>query len=142
MRWLFRVFFLERFSLLWAGWSSRFSWIARRPTTSPREQIEFLYKTELDYLATLLREQLQEPVFYKIDVTGRAIVGTVSETIAEITLYPKGKRKRSIYMVIRLEDNFAMYKAWFQLASLGFRVRFRPPVLTLHKSWSLPSRGR
>lgn len=135
MRWLFRVFFLERFSWPWSR-----ARVGRSVSRLPARE-EILYKTELDYLVWLLMNQLKERVYYNVDATGRAILGTVEETIAHITLHPKGNEKKRIYIMVRLEDGYEMHKAWFQLAFVCFKVRFRRSTLTLQKSWKAPSRG-
>jgi hypothetical protein len=136
MRWLFQLFFLERFS-----WLSRF---VRPPFSSSVQKTKgnILYQTELESLVWFLQDQLQERVYYSVNRKGQVIIGTAGETIAQLSLHPKGDRKKLIYIAVRLEDGYAMYKAWFQLAFIGFKVRFRKPTLTLQKSWMVPTRGQ
>lgn len=127
MRWLYQLFFL-----------GRFTWPRFRRS---KQQGKIVYKTELNDLVKLLGSQLQETVFCNIDGNGRAIIGTASETIAYVTLLTKGNRKQYIYIVVRLQDGYEMHKAWFQLAFMAFKVRFRKPTLILKKIAALPPRG-
>lgn len=134
MRWLSRLFFLERFS-----WPTRFlSW----PLTLFKSQEGVLYQAELEYLKERLQEQLQETVFCNIRKSGQVTLCTASETIASIKLYPKARRKRSIYVVVSLNDEYEMYKVWFELTFINYKMSFRKPILTLHSSWKIPSRGQ
>lgn len=135
MRWLYRLIFLEKFP-----WLARYLGVS---TAEPmvRKQESILYKTELDCLAHFLQGQLQERVYYSVDTKGRVVIGTVEETIAHISLHLKGS-PQSMYLAVRLEDEYDKHRAWFQLAFLSFKVRFRKPTLILGKSHQLPSRGR
>ena len=128
MNWLSRLF-------LWLGLRTP------RPIPSTREQESIIYAAELDYLALRLREQYQEPVFYRVDVSGTAVFGTVGDTIATLSIFPKGAFRKHTYIVVRLEDAHQMYKAWFQLAFIGFKVRFKKPTLRFTKAQVLPPRG-
>ncbi len=134
MRWLFRLFFLERFS----GPTRFLSW----SRTLFKSQKGVLYQTELEYLKERLQEQLQETVFCNIRKSGQVTLCTASETIASIKLYPKARRKRSIYVVVSLNDEYEMYKVWFELTFINYKMSFRKPILTLHSSWKIPSRGQ
>ena len=134
MRWLFRLFFLERLP----QWSRKV-----RPLQSfSQTQGDILYKSEIESLVMFLQGQLQERVYYKVDAKGRVIIGTVGETVAHISLCPKGKVKRAVYIAVRLEDGYEAHKAWFQLAFVCHVVRFRKPILTLIPAWRVGARGQ
>lgn len=135
MRYLFQLFFLERFP--WLA-----SFLGQSTVTSVTyTQGEILHKAELEALVWFLQGELQEEVFYRVDLKGRVIVGTVDGIIGTISVHSKGALRRTTYIAVRLEDGYSMYQAWFQLAFVCFKVRFRKPTLTLLPVWKIPTRG-
>ncbi len=122
MQWLFRLFFLERF------W--RLASEASRPVPTLTLEGEILYKTELGMLMVNLRRQLPGSISLRFLPDGRVVISEDDYVVATIAIFPKGDGRRiRTYVVVDLKITHIGQKAWFQLAFVGFKVRFRKSLL-------------
>ncbi|MEN9920893.1 MAG: hypothetical protein RL538_786 [Candidatus Parcubacteria bacterium] len=119
--WLYRLVFFDAIT-----------WPASSVYVSPAngvESKELLYQDELETLMTYLRLQLLDSVTCIFLNDAKVSIRNDEEVVATVTVLPKGSRRGDVFVLIELSSERANLKVWFQLAFLGFRVRFRKPTL-------------
>lgn len=97
---------------------------------------EMIYESEFVYLLELLVGQLLEPLSCSFeDSKNVAVIRTPDSTVARLSIHVKGWQRGQTYIRVQLGQEYKHLEAWFQLAFLGFKVRFRKPILHLRTSW-------
>lgn len=118
-----------------------FMWLTQKVFTGqgarhPKKQVR-KYEAQINYLVSLLGEDLNSEVSYSYEQRNSVIVfRTKKEIIARVTFHPKGVLRRNTY--IRVRTNKVALVAWFQLAFLEMRVVVAPLSETLLLTYQKP----
>lgn len=87
----------------------------------PSREQEWKFEAQLEYLASLLSDDLNCTVSYKYEQYGKAVMfRTKKEIIAYVALRQRGLLQRNEHVWVRLSK--LSLSAWFQLAFLGMKV--------------------